>query len=109
MKTTATLLAALLAASFAALPATAQISARAPIVINHADLDLSTAEGRGRLDLRILHASRTACGTPSPADPRGAAKADQCVTETRAAAAVQRDAAIALAMRSTAPVLASGQ
>ena len=109
MKTTATLLAALLAASFAALPATAQVSARAPIVINHADLDLSTAEGRARLDLRILHASRTACGTPSPADLRGPARVEACVAEVRAAAAMQRDAAVALAMRANALVLASGQ
>ena len=64
------LLAAVAAASLSAAPAFAQ-PAPTRIVISPAGLDLATAEGRAALDLRILHAARAACGTPSPADARG--------------------------------------
>ena len=73
MKTFA--LAAVIAASLSAAPAIAQ-PAPTRIVISPAGLDLATAEGRAALDLRILHAARTACGTPSPADARGRGKAE---------------------------------
>lgn len=102
----AAILAASLAASFAAPPAAAQGDPR-PIAVSHADLDLTTARGRAALDLRLLHAARAACGTPSPADPRGPAKADECVARTLASAAVQRDAAVALAERQSRSALAS--
>ena len=100
-------IAAILAAGLAAAPASAQPGAPLQIAISHADLDLRTAAGRAALDLRVLHAARTACGTPSPADPRGRADAEQCVAEARAAAAAQRDAAIALAPRRSPSVLAN--
>lgn len=103
--------AALIAASLAAVPspAFAQVGGPDRIVVSHADLDLTTSAGRAALDLRVLHAARTACGTPSPADPRGRANADICVAEARIAAAAQRDAAIALASRQSQPVLASSR
>ena len=114
MKTIAsmtTIAAAIIAASLAAVPspAFAQSGGQTRIVVSHVDLDLGTAEGRAALDLRVLHAARTACGTPSPADPRGRADADQCVAEARAAAAVQREAAVAVALRQAEPVLASSR
>ena len=105
---TFTLAAALIAAGLAAAPAWAQAGAQPPrIVVSHADLDLATAAGRAALDLRLLHAARAACGTPSSADPLGRAGHDRCVAETRAAAAAQRDAAIALALSRAPAVLAS--
>ena len=91
--------AAFVAASLAAAPASAEPR---PISVGHADLDLATAEGRAKLDLRLLHAARDACGIPSPADLRGRSKQKACVAETLAAAAAQRDFALASA-RSRAP------
>ena len=76
------------------------------IVVSPAGLDLATAEGRAALDLRILHAARTACGTPSPADARGPGKAAACVADLRLAAAAQRDTMIASARRGAGTVLA---
>lgn len=106
MKTIAITIAALLAASLASSPSTAQPAPR-PIAVAYADLDLSTAQGRAALDLRLLHAARTACGTPSPADPRGQASLAECVAQARLAAIVQRDAALAQARLQSQPVLAS--
>lgn len=96
-----------LVAAGLALPSSARAEDQARIAVAVADLDLSTPQGRAALDLRLLHAARTACGTPSPADPRGRANLGQCVAEARIAAAAQRDAAIALAARRAAEVLAS--
>jgi UrcA family protein len=101
-------LAALAAATLAAAPAFAQ-SGGPRIAVSVADLDLATAEGREALDLRLLHAGRTACGTPSPADPHGAANLERCVADARAAAAAQRDAVIALASRRSGTVVAANR
>lgn len=95
-------------ASVSATPAPAQAGDERRIAVRHADLDLGTAAGRAALDLRLLHAARTACGIPSPADPRGQMKADACLADARAAASRQRDAVIALAMRQPAPAPAGG-
>lgn len=104
MKTFA--LAAVIAASLFAAPAVAQ-PGPTRIVISPAGLDLATAEGRASLDLRILHAARAACGTPSPADARGLSKAGTCVADLRSAAAGQRDIMIAAAERHARTALAS--
>jgi len=104
MKTFA--LAAVIAASLSAAPAIAQ-PAPTRIVISPAGLDLATAEGRAALDLRILHAARTACGTPSSADARGPSKTEACVADLRSAAAEQRDIMIAAAERQARTALAS--
>lgn len=108
MKTFA--LAAVVAASLLSGTAFAQ-TAPAPdgetrIVISPAGLDLATAEGRAALDLRVLHAARSACGTPSPADARGRSKAESCVEDVRLAAAAQRDTMIADARRQGRGILA---
>lgn len=100
-------LAAVVAASLSAAPAFAQNDAPARIVISPAGLDLTTAEGRAALDLRIVHAARTACGTPSPADVLGRDKADACVAELRVAANARRDTMIAAAERQARTRLAS--
>ncbi len=99
MKTLA--LAAVVAASLFSATAFAQTNqapaAASRIVISPAGLDLTTAEGRAALDLRIVHAARTACGTPSSADALGRSKAAACVADVRLAAAAQRDTMIASA------------
>jgi UrcA family protein len=100
-------LTAFVAAGLAALPTPAQAQDQPRIAVGVADLDLATSQGRAALDLRLLHAARTACGTPSSADPRGPSNLDRCVADARIAAATQRDAAIALAARRAAQVLAS--
>lgn len=100
-------LAALVAASLLAAPAFAQDSGQTRIVISPAGLDLTTAEGRAALDLRVLHAARTACGTPSPADARGLSRTEACVADVRLAAAARRDTLIAAAGRRNRPALAS--
>ena len=99
-------LAAVAAASLSAAPALAQ-PGPTRIVISPAGLDLATAEGRAALDLRILHAARTACGTPSSADARGRSKTEACVADLRLAAAEQRDVMIASAERRARTALAS--
>ena len=109
MKTLA--FAAVVAASLFSATAFAQ-NAPAPggetrIVISPVGLDLTTAEGRAALDLRVLHAARSACGTPSPADARGPSKAESCVEDVRLAAAAQRDTMIAAAEREARTQLAS--
>lgn len=99
MKTIALTLAALFAASVAASPAPAQVAAEQRVAVSLAGLDLGTAQGRQALDLRLLHAARTACGTPSPADPHGRARLDDCVAEVRAGAASQLQGAVEVAER----------
>jgi UrcA family protein len=105
MKTFA--LAAVIAASLSAAPAFAQADSQTRIVISPAGLDLTTAEGRAALDLRIVHAARSACGTPSSADARGPTKVQACVDEVRLAAAAQRETMIAAAERQARTNLAS--
>ena len=102
------LIAATLAASLAvaAAPALAQ-PAPLRVAVSHADLDLTTAQGRSALELRILRAARTACGTPSPADPRGRADLNACVAEARTAA--RQAVAIAVARRQAQGELASSR
>ena len=99
-------LAAVAAASLSAAPAFAQPNAPTRIEISSAGLDLTTAEGRAALDLRVLHAARTACGTPSPADAQGASKAAACVADVRLAAAQQRDVMVAAAQQQAGRTLA---
>jgi UrcA family protein len=58
-------------------------------VVSTAGLDLSTAAGQRRLELRLLHAASDVCGTPSPADARGRTRYQECRTQVRANAAGQ--------------------
>ena len=103
----AALAAVALATALPAAPAAAQSGTQQPVTVRIADLDLATAQGRTALNLRLLRAARTACGTPSPADPLGAANLDACVADVRAAAAGQIESAVALARREAPPVLAT--
>ena len=100
--------AALAAAAFAVTPAAAQ-GGQPQVAVSYADLDLGRAEDRARLDLRLLHAARTVCGTASPADPYGGERVAACVADARAAAVRQREAILARASRRSGPVLASGR
>ncbi|HEX8527951.1 UrcA family protein [Allosphingosinicella sp.] len=106
MKTIA--LAALFAAGLFAAPASAQSGGHA-IAVSPAGLDLASAEGRAQLDLRLLRAARSACGTPSPLDLRGQARLDSCIAEVLADIAPQRQAAIARAERRVGSTLASSR
>jgi len=104
------LFAAVAAASLSAAPAFAQTQpapdAATRITVSPAGLDLATAEGRAALDLRVLHAASTACGTPSPADAQGRTRAASCIADLRLAAARQRDALVAQAERPGRSILA---
>lgn len=105
MKTFA--LAAVIAATLSAAPALAQSPTETRISVSPAGLDLATAEGRAALDLRVVHAARAACGTPSPADARGRTGADACVAGLRLAAAARLDMMIAAAERGARLTVAS--
>lgn len=105
MKTLALALAAVLAATLASAPASAQAPSQ-QVRVSYAGLDLATAEGRAALDLRIVHAARSACGTPSSADLLGRQKTDACVAEFRIQADRQRDIAVARATRQAQPAYA---
>ena len=99
------LLGALLAASAAAMPASAQPAATRSV--RYADLDLSTAHGRALLDLRLFHAASAACGLPSPSDPNGHAAQAACIASARASATAQRNAVLAQAARRGATIAAA--
>jgi UrcA family protein len=101
-------IAAIAAAAFASTPTLAQ-GGSSQVAVSTADLDLSRAEDRARLDLRLFHAARTVCGTASPADAYGSARAADCVADARAAAERQREAILARALPNSGPVLASGR
>jgi UrcA family protein len=91
MKTVLITLALALGTVAAAGPASAEPAALARVAVSTAGLDLTTDKGLRALDLRILHAASEACGTPSPADPRGRVAYEDCRYAARAAAVTQRD------------------
>lgn len=70
-------LAASLAAVLAAPAAAASVPAEARAVA-HADLNLSSAAGRARLDRRINAAVRAVCGAGAPTDLRAASEIRLC-------------------------------
>jgi UrcA family protein len=78
-------LAASLAAA-AATPAVAAPSVPGVRTVSYADLDLSSAAGRGRLDQRVAAAVRAVCGTAAPADLRAAEAVRDCRAATLAQA-----------------------
>lgn len=84
------------AAAFTGSPASAEpLHTRAALAVNTGDLDLSTERGVRTLDLRILHAASALCGTPSPADPRGRIKLENCRADARVTATGQRELILA--------------
>ena len=89
--------AALLAAAFAS-PVAAQ-SPSGVQAVSYSDLNLRSDAGVERLERRLGAAVRNVCGSPSAADPLGRARVQECREATAAAAAAQRDRAVAAARR----------
>jgi UrcA family protein len=77
--------------------------ATATSIVQTADLDLSSANGRNELDRRIRHAAREVCGTVSNVDLEGRNAARRCVDDTIAAATSQREQLLAAA-RAGSPI-----
>jgi UrcA family protein len=50
--------------------------------VSYADLDMTTAAGRERLDQRIRSAARAVCGSPSPIDVHSYFEMRACRAET---------------------------
>jgi UrcA family protein len=76
----ATLAAAITASPVFAKPITPEVR-----VVAYADLDLSTAAGRNRLEHRIRNAVRDVCGDASGVDLARRQAVRDCLVETRAA------------------------
>lgn len=70
--------------------ATAATPAAPVRIVSFADLDLSAAAGRERLDRRLLAAARSVCGTAAATDLRGKAEVRLCQEETLASALADR-------------------
>jgi UrcA family protein len=85
----ASLLAAGTALTAAAGPAIASPAAAETRIVSYADLDLSSAAGRARLDRRINAAVRDVCGRAAPTDLNGLHQVQLCRGETLADAAAQ--------------------
>lgn len=94
---TKTIFALLLAVSAAPAVAETQASFQASTVVHTADLDLTTASGQRRLDLRLRNAAAEVCGTASPSDLEGQNRARRCRKEAVASVAAERDQRIAAA------------
>jgi UrcA family protein len=58
-------------------------------IVGYADLDLSSAAGRARLDRRVDAAVRAVCGRAAPIDLNGLAQVQACRDETLADATAQ--------------------
>lgn len=76
--------AATLAAAVTASPVFATPIAPEVRIVTYADLDLSSAAGRARLDRRIEAAVREVCGEASSFDLARRRAVRECVAETRA-------------------------
>jgi UrcA family protein len=61
------------------------------VVVETADLDLSTDAGRRQLDHRLIHAASEACGSPSDADLAGKNAARECRKDVLAKARARGD------------------
>ena len=95
--------AVLIAAGLCTAPAMAQAAddgaVKTSIAVTYHDLDLTTAKGRARLDMRIRHAAETVCGynrdeRPWRGDDAGTACYDKALRDaqtTLAARALPRD------------------
>lgn len=104
MKNTAFLALALISSAAIIAPTAGQAAEPVTVtsVVQTADLDLASADGRRELDRRIVRAARDVCGTVSDSDLAGKNDVRQCRTETIAAAASQREQM--LAARSGSPI-----
>jgi UrcA family protein len=82
-------------------PALAEPVAPVSQAVRTADLDLSSARDRTRLDHRIRIAVNSVCGAASQIDIVGQRKVKQCREETRGDVQAQINAALAAAARET--------
>ena len=76
-------------------------------VVQTADLDLGSADGKRALEQRVARAAREVCGTASDVDLVGQNKVRQCRHDTIARAAGERDALLAAPSRGGAITLAA--
>ena len=101
-------LAAIAAVSIAALSAAAPIKMDTDrVVVSTAGLDLTTAKGLKTLDLRIIHAASSLCGTPSTSDALGWKKFNRCHDSARMAAKEQRKFVVEMASKMRKDTVAS--
>ena len=104
----------LIVAAVAAAAFATPVSAQTPpetqrIVVDHADLDLTSRAGIARLDRRILTAIQAACGPTSDADPAGQNRARSCRKTAAAQVKAQRDLALAAARLDSPTLLAANR
>jgi UrcA family protein len=59
-------------------------------IVSFADLDLSSAAGRDRLERRVASAARRVCGWASPVDLKGLTRMRTCRSESFAEAMASR-------------------
>ena len=85
--------AATLASAITATPVFAKPVAPAVRTVSYADLDLSTAAGRNRLEHRIQAAVRDVCGEASGVDLARRQSVRDCIVETRASVQLPAPAA----------------
>lgn len=104
-----TLTLAALAATLFAAPALAQSpgTGSQSHVVSYADLDLSSAKGRAKLDRRIRSAVQDVCGTAYSFDVKGKNDVRRCRTELMERLSSHRDIAVASANRPAPTILAS--
>lgn len=105
MRKTALFALALIATATTVTPTVAQASDPATVssIVQTADLDLASSDGRRELDRRIARAARDVCGVASDADLAGKNAVHECRTDTLAQVASQREQLLAAA-RTGAPI-----
>ncbi len=102
----ATLLSAGTMLAGAAGPAFAAPPAAETRIVSYADLNLSSAAGRDRLERRIGAAVNAVCGRAAPTDLNGLAQVDLCRAETHADATAQlRSGQVFIAQRAQDRIL----
>ncbi|WP_428681307.1 UrcA family protein [Sphingopyxis sp.] len=102
-KPTLALLAATIAAGAAAAPAIAQDDGAPRITIRYSDLDLATADGRGRLDTRVRVAIRAMCNS----EPRQSLRQREASLECEAQARRSVDPQLASLLKGSSARFAS--
>ena len=93
-----TLSAALVAVVVAASPAAAApLTEDTQVQVRHGDLDLTKTHDVARLNRRIVHAAKDACGSFDPRNFPAAASAKACLTNAVASASPKVEMAVAQA------------
>lgn len=75
--------------------------------VQYGDLDLASAQGRGRFDARINSAVRSVCGIADSRDLKEMAQMRRCRREALALATTNRELAIAQTARRTGVAMAA--